>query len=147
MPRDVAVAQPPPELVIWPESSMPGPILVDEENHRFVMDLAAAIKTDLLLGSIDEDEKGAYNAAMLVSDGGAKVQLYRKLHLVPFGEYVPGRHALPFVAQIVGDQVPDDFAVGKEAVVFRLTSCGKRTIKKNSTTQPQSLANSSPCRV
>ena len=120
--RLALATQPPPELIIWPESAMPGPVLVDEENYRFVMGLAASIKTDLLLGSIDEDQKGAYNAAMLVSDGGEKVQLYRKLHLVPFGEYVPGRHTVPFIAQIVGDQVPDDFAVGKEAVVFRLTN-------------------------
>jgi len=120
---NIALAtQPSPELVIWPESAMPAPVLIDEENNRFVMNLAASIKTDLLLGSIDEDQKGAYNAAMLVSDGGERVQVYRKLHLVPFGEYVPGRHVVPFVAQIVGDQVPDDFAVGKEAVVFRLTN-------------------------
>jgi apolipoprotein N-acyltransferase len=86
------------------------------------MELAASIKTDLLLGSIDEDEKGAYNAALLVPAGGSQVQVYRKLHLVPFGEYVPGRHTVPFIGEIVGDQVPGDFAVGREAVVFRLTN-------------------------
>ena len=120
--RLALATKPPPELIIWPESSMPGPVLVDEENYRFVTELAASIKTDLLLGSIDQDKKGDYNAAMLVSEGGAKIQLYRKLHLVPFGEYVPGRHTVPFIAQVVGDQVPGDFAVGKEAVVLRLTN-------------------------
>jgi apolipoprotein N-acyltransferase len=41
---------------------------------------------------------------------------------VPFGEYVPGRHAIPLLARIVGDQVPDDFAFGKEHTVFHLTN-------------------------
>ena len=86
------------------------------------MDLSAAIKTDLLLGTIDADEKGDYNAALLVSKGGESIQVYRKLHLVPFGEYVPGRHTVPFIGAIVGDQVPADFTRGKEPVVFRLTT-------------------------
>ncbi len=119
--RIALAVQPPPDLIIWPESSMPGPVLEDESNHRFVMNVAGSMKADLLLGSIDEDEKGAYNAALLVPGGAGKPQVYRKLHLVPFGEYVPGRHTVPFIAQIVGNQVPDDFARGTEAVVFRLT--------------------------
>jgi len=86
------------------------------------MRTAAATKTDLLLGTIDADEKGDYNAAMLVTNSGEKIQLYRKLHLVPFGEYVPGRNTVPFIARIVGDQVPADFTRGKEPVVFRLTT-------------------------
>ncbi len=113
---------PRPDLVIWPESSMPGPVLVDPSNHRFVMNVAGSMKADLLLGSIDEDEQGAYNAAVLVPGGAGKPQVYRKLHLVPFGEYVPGRHTVPYIAQIVGDQVPADFARGREVVVFRLTN-------------------------
>jgi apolipoprotein N-acyltransferase len=74
-----------------------------------------------LLGAIDQDEKGAYNAALLVSDGGQHVQLYRKVHLVPFGEYVPGRNTLPGIARIVGDQVPEDFGFGTEHTVFKMT--------------------------
>jgi apolipoprotein N-acyltransferase len=41
---------------------------------------------------------------------------------VPFGEYVPGRHTVPLLAQIVGDQVPGDFKGGMEYSVFTLTS-------------------------
>ena len=110
-----------PDLLIWPESSMPGPVLPGEESHRFVMEFSSTAKVDLLLGVIDEDEKDAYNAAMLVSDSGERVQLYRKLHLVPFGEYVPGRHVIPGISQIVGNQVPSDFGFGHEYTVFPLT--------------------------
>ena len=110
------------DLLVWPESSMPGPVLNDELSHKFVMDFSASAKTDLLLGTIDLDETGVYNAAMLVPEGGAQIQVYRKVHLVPFGEYVPGRHTIPLLARIVGDQVPDDFAFGKEHTVFKLTN-------------------------
>jgi apolipoprotein N-acyltransferase len=109
------------DLLVWPESAMPGPVLGDELSHRFVMDFSASAKTDLMLGTIDQDAEHAYNAAMLVSDGGAHLQIYRKVHLVPFGEYVPGRHTIPLLARVVGDQVPDDFAFGKEFTVFKLT--------------------------
>jgi apolipoprotein N-acyltransferase len=112
----------PPDLLIWPESSMPGPVLAEQENYRFVMNLTASAESDLLLGTIDEENGDVYNAALLVSDGGERVQVYRKLHLVPFGEYVPGRHRVPLLARIVGDQVPGDFKAGKEYTVFALTT-------------------------
>jgi apolipoprotein N-acyltransferase len=115
-------ANSPPELLIWPESSMPGPVLEDEETYRFVTEFSAATKSDLLLGAIDEEDSQAYNAALLISEGGRHVQLYRKLHLVPFGEYVPGRHWVPLLARIVGDQVPADFDAGKDYTIFRLTN-------------------------
>jgi apolipoprotein N-acyltransferase len=115
-------SNPPPDLLVWPESSMPGPVLLDQESRKFVMDLAGAADTDLLLGTIDEEDGDVYNAALLVSDGGERLQMYRKIHLVPFGEFVPGRHTVPLLAQIVGDQVPGDFRPGKEHTVFTLTN-------------------------
>jgi apolipoprotein N-acyltransferase len=115
-------SNPPPDLLVWPESSMPGPVLADQESYKFVMDLAASADTDLLLGTIDVDKQDIYNAALLVSDGGEHMQVYRKIHLVPFGEYVPGRHTVPLLAQIVGDQVAGDFKEGKEYTVFTLTN-------------------------
>jgi apolipoprotein N-acyltransferase len=115
-------SNPPPELLVWPESSMPGPVLADQESYKFVMDLAAEADTDFLLGTIDEDSGAVYNAAILLSDGGERVQMYRKVHLVPFGEFVPGRHTVPLLARIVGDQVPGDFKAGKEQTVFTLTN-------------------------
>ena len=115
-------SNPPPELLVWPESSMPGPVLVDQESYKFVMDLAADADADFLLGTIDEDGGDVYNAAILLSEGGERVQTYRKVHLVPFGEFVPGRHTVPLLARIVGDQVPGDFKPGKEHTVFTLTN-------------------------
>src|SRR5216117_966907 len=101
---------------------MPGLVLAEQESNKFVMDLAASAETDLLLGTIDEENRDVYNAALLISDGGERVQVYRKVHLVPFGEYVPGRHRVPLLARIVGDQVPGDFSAGREYTVFSLTN-------------------------
>jgi apolipoprotein N-acyltransferase len=115
-------ANPPPDLLVWPESSMPGPVLADRESYQFVMDLTASAESDILLGTIDVENGDVYNAALLVSDGGEQVQVYRKVHLVPFGEYVPGRHRVPLLARIVGDQVPGDFKAGKDYTVFDLTN-------------------------
>ena len=115
-------SNPPPDLLVWPESSMPGPVLIEPESYKFVMDLAASAESDLLLGTIDEEKGNVYNAALLISDGGERVQVYRKVHLVPFGEYVPGRHRVPLLARIVGDQIPGDFKAGREYTVFGLTN-------------------------
>ena len=115
-------SKPRPQLIVWPESATPAPVLLDRDNYQFVMNLAATSRVDLLLGTIDADRHGDYNAALLVTNGGETTQVYRKLHLVPFGEYVPGRNTVPFVARIVGDQVPADFTAGRAPVVFRLTT-------------------------
>ena len=107
-----------PHLIIWPESSMPDPVLEGTDSYRFVKQFAQTTEVDLLLGIIDQDETTAYNGALLVTEGGAREQRYHKVHLVPFGEYVPGRHTIPGIARIVGDQVPEDFGFGKEHTVF-----------------------------
>ena len=112
----------PPDLIVWPESSMPGPVLQDDLSYRFVMDFSASARTDLVLGTLDLEETHDYNAALLVSESGQRVQIYRKVHLVPFGEYIPGRHTIPLLARVVGDQVPSDFSFGKEHTVFRLAN-------------------------
>src|SRR5437660_12231498 len=101
-------SNPPPDLLVWPESSMPGPVLAARESYQFVMDLAASAESDILLGTIDEENGDVYNAALLVSDGGEQVRVYRTLHLVPFGEYVPGRYRVPLLARISVHQGPGD---------------------------------------
>ncbi len=112
----------PPALLIWPESSMPDPVRDQNgTSYRFVNDFAASTKTDLMLGSLDFEGPRDYNAALLVTDSGAQMQVYRKIHLVPFGEYVPLRHSFPLFAAIAGTWVPGDFTPGTEYTVFRLT--------------------------
>lgn len=121
---DIALrTNPPPALLIWPESAMPDPVRDESgESYRFVRDFSASTQTDLLLGSVDLEEDRAYNAALFVSNAGQQFQIYRKIHLVPFGEYIPLRRAFPLFAAAAGRWVPGDFTAGSEFTVLPTTN-------------------------
>jgi apolipoprotein N-acyltransferase len=84
--------------------------------------LAAQTRTPFIIGTDemsaperDEPER-YYNSAVLVGPDGRSKGVYRKMHLVPFGEYVPLRKALFFVAPLV--ESIGDLSPGAEPVVF-----------------------------
>lgn len=112
-----------PDLLIWPEASTPRGMFADEINYRFVLEQAARGDFGLLLGTVDSDpSRGeAYNAAVLLTDHGQTIQTYRKVHLVPFGEYLPFRRTFPLFAMVAGDLVPGDFSAGTEFAVMELS--------------------------
>ncbi len=111
-----------PQLILWPEAATPRGMYTDEANYRFVMEQAASGKFDLLIGSTESDlEHGTeFNTATLLSDGGQEIQTYRKMHLVPFGEYMPLRRSFPLFAMVAGELVPSDFTPGQEFTVMSL---------------------------
>jgi len=116
-------ANPAPDLLVWPESSMPDPVRdQNSESYRFITDFSAAMKTDLMLGTLDVDDGHECNAALLVSNNGEQVQIYRKVHLVPFGEYIPLRHSFPLFAAVASTWVPGDLTAGTKYTVFDLTN-------------------------
>jgi apolipoprotein N-acyltransferase len=116
-------ANPPPELLVWPESSLPDPVRDEStESYGFVAGFSTSVRTDLLLGTIDFEDRHIYNAALLVSHAGQPMQIYRKFHLVPFGEYIPLRHSFPLFAAVASKWVPGDFDSGSDYTVFRLTN-------------------------
>ena len=87
----------PPEvkLVIWPETPAPFYYHEDPSFRRSMNGLAESSRSSLLFGFVDwsmEDARsdtGPYNSVATVSPKGELIAQYDKMHLVPFGEYVP----------------------------------------------------------
>ncbi len=110
-----------PDLLIWPEAATPQPMLSNEQTRDDVTAILREHGGDFLLGTVYFATNQAFNSAVLLHpDGGA--QLYNKIHLVPFGEFIPFRESFPLFAWIVGDQVPGDFDAGVEAVALELST-------------------------
>lgn len=83
----------PVDLVVWPESSWPYPI--GTRTSRFEVDSAVPMVVGVVEVGYTDDGPVAHNSAIYVDASGRIVDRQRKLHLVPFGEYVPFREILP----------------------------------------------------
>jgi apolipoprotein N-acyltransferase len=109
------------KAVIWPESSAPFMFEEDQPAAAQVRGLAMAAHVTLLFGS-DQIERSAgvpdkfYNSAFLVKPDGTTGGVYQKIHLVPFGEFVPMRKWLFFVSPLV--ESIGDFSPGTKAVLL-----------------------------
>lgn len=102
------------QLVLWPESATPFYFEHGVETE-ILRELARQRRVTLLVGS-DQWEQGSppriYNAAFLVRPDGSTGGVYRKVQLVPFGEYVPFKPLLFFARPLV--EAVSDFAPGTE---------------------------------
>jgi apolipoprotein N-acyltransferase len=91
------------EFIMWPESSTPF-YFEEDPGGTAVRRLVSGLGRPLLLGS-DEFEHTEpprhYNAAFMLDPAGSTAAVYRKIHLVPFGEYVPLQQLLFFVGPLV----------------------------------------------
>ena len=108
-------------FIVWPESSTPFLFEEDAAASSQIRALARQAKVSILVGS-DQIERGSgasfryFNAAFLVRPDGTSGAAYRKMHLVPFGEYVPMKRVLFFAAPLV--EAVSDFTAGEEAVLL-----------------------------
>ena len=97
-------------LIVWPETAAPF-IFQDMNNlHDQITNLSLATKSWLLFGSVSslqkKDSNDYFNSAYLLSPSGEIKGKYDKVHLVPYGEYVPLRNVFPFVKKLtagIGD--------------------------------------------
>ena len=90
--------------VIWPESSTPFTFEGDPFGERELRDLAREVKVPILFGSdqvVTGERESHYNAAFQLSPDGMTAAVYRKIHLVPFGEFVPMSEWLTFFPPLV----------------------------------------------
>ena len=96
-----------PELVVWPES--PAPFVQGDPRLAAAMrKLAFAEHSPLIIGGIGVDYSPRegnwrdYNSAMVYSSQGELMGRYDKIHLVPFGEYIPFQNLLSFAHKLTG---------------------------------------------
>lgn len=105
-----------PGLVVWPETAAPFFFGLDHEDlSERVSQTARDSGVPLLFGSPAYDRAEGrtryYNRAYLLSRDGLTVGSYDKVHLVPFGEYVPLKRLLFFVDRLV--PAAGDFTAGR----------------------------------
>lgn len=98
------------DLIIWPETALPGFYHREQELLAALGEEARAHKADILLGvlSLDETTGHYYNSVVSV---GEQETFYHKHHLVPFTEYLPLKGLLGGLVDFM--QVPmSDFTAG-----------------------------------
>jgi apolipoprotein N-acyltransferase len=112
-----------PDLVAWPES--PAPFMEEDPRFQHAMGaIARQTQAPLVVGNLGADFVAGeqtwhdYNSALIVGVDGARVGRYDKIHLVPFGEYVPFQRLLFFARKLTGRV--SRFTPGSERKVFRL---------------------------
>lgn len=108
-----AASRGPLDLIVWPESAAPFFFQDESPASNQIRQLARELKVALLFGSpaveIRNGRPAYLNSAFLLDYNGNLLGRSDKMHLVPFGEYVPLARFLPFVHKLVhgiGDFVP-----------------------------------------
>jgi apolipoprotein N-acyltransferase len=120
-----------PDLVIWPETAVPfyfgGNAPSDQALTAYLFSFVKQNKVSLLFGSPTYEIKSnrqiiGRNSAFLITADGLLAATYHKIHLVPFGEYVPLKHLLFFIEKMV--QAIGDFQAGNEYTVMTVPDHG-----------------------
>ena len=75
------------ELMVWPEVAIPAAIDQVEDYIGILQSDLQARPGTLLFGILDRESQRVFNSVVIL-DGDSR-QVYRKRHLVPFGEYFP----------------------------------------------------------
>ena len=109
-------------IIIWPETSFEGKI-PNEMELLFV--ISKRILTDqksiLVVGLLRVDKNKLFNSLVFLNSKGNIIHQYDKIHLVPFGEYIPLRNKFTTIANFLSLK---DFSSGKIKPNFTLKGFG-----------------------
>jgi len=107
-----------PALIVWPETAVPFSLEADGRREA-VLAVARLARASLLVGAphTDRATNRVHNSAFLVDPSGSVTGRYDKVHLVPFGEYVPFRSLLFFADWFVSGGI-GEFAAGQAPGLF-----------------------------
>lgn len=101
------------DLVVWPESSLPF-FLGETYNEDYLNDLLSIKDFELVLGLNERHlSDGYYNSIVALRGNTENARTYRKVQLVPFGEFVPLRETFPFLENIAQNAIGSDFLSGE----------------------------------
>jgi apolipoprotein N-acyltransferase len=96
-----------PELIVWPETAIPFVFQYEPDYRLQLVEAVRKFGVSLLFGGQDiipappPKQYNSLNSAFLLSPEGIILSKYDKIHLVPFGEYVPFKKILFFVDKFV----------------------------------------------
>lgn len=118
----VEAAKKTPGLIVWPEVPAPFSMQDPAFAHR-AQRIARESGNYFLVGIVDwkRNAQGVWeasNSSTLLDPSGGRVFTYDKIHLVPFGEYVPLRQWIKFAGRLTADIA--DFTPGTEYRVGQL---------------------------
>ncbi len=102
-----------PDLIVWPETAFPQFIWELPKLFEEVLSFQDASGVPLVVGAVTRKNEEYHNSALFLDR--ERGEIYSKMHLVLFGEYIPFRKELPFLADIVPI---DDFSPGREQALF-----------------------------
>ncbi len=113
-----------PDVIIWPETAIPGYFFEYGLSYKTVTSIVNKIKIPLLTGlsryELNQNQKyDFYNSAALISPKSYVVPLYDKMHLVIFGEYVPLEKYLPFLKLVT--PIDGSYSSGKRSQLLTVS--------------------------
>ena len=97
------------DLYIWPENASDVDPLKNSQAKKLIKDVVSRIQAPLLIGAVEESDKGPINSSLLFNTEADVVSRYIKQDLAPFGEYMPVRklaEAISPYAKRVNDFLP-----------------------------------------
>lgn len=118
----------PVDLVLWPETAIVDGPSFHEESRLWLQTVVKELNVPVLFGTLDavEGEPSSpnarefayFNSATMITPSGGFSDYYHKIHLVPFGEYIPFEKSMPWMKWLT--PIRGGFGAGEKPVLFNV---------------------------